>query len=268
MVEAVRTHPAPRGPHAMCMRWSELLFAHWPVDPDHLAARLPGGLRLETHGGVAWVGVVPFLMSAVRPAFLPPIPGTSRFPELNVRTYVRPAAPATEDQDRPGVYFFSLDAASRLAVRTARAIFHLAYRDADMRCARDEDGTVRFSSRRTERRFPPAELEATYRAAGTLEPVASGSFEDFLTGRWCLYSVDPRGGVHRGEIDHDPWRLGPAEATFARNDMLASHGIEPLRDEPVLHLAGPVDVRAWLIRRVPRREAAFGGAGSPVEVRG
>jgi hypothetical protein len=239
------------------MRWSELLFAHWPVDPDRLAARLPDGLRLETHGGVAWVGVVPFLMSGVRPAFMPPIPGTSRFPELNVRTYVRPASPASEEDDRPGVYFFSLDAANRLAVRAARTIFHLAYRDAEMTCRREADGRIHFTSRRTERRFPSAELAVRYRATAPAETVEGGSFDDFLTGRWCLYSVDGAGGLHRGEIDHEPWRLAPAEASFGRNDMLGAHGIEPLQDEPRLQVAGAVDVRAWIIRRVrTRREAA------------
>jgi uncharacterized protein YqjF (DUF2071 family) len=250
MDEAVRQYPVPGGPHVMHMRWSELLFAHWPVDPDALAAMLPAGLTVETWDGVAWVGVVPFLMSRVRPVMLPPVPGTSRFPELNVRTYVRPAAPASAEEDRPGVYFFSLDAANRLAVRAARTFFHLRYRDADMACGRDEDGWVQFRSRRTERRFPAAELTVRYRGREAMSPVRPDSHEDFLSTRYCLYAVDGAGGVHRGEIDHPPWRLAAAEAEFEGNTMLASHGIEPLRAEPLLHVADAVDVRAWLNRRV------------------
>ena len=50
----------------------------------------------------------------------PSLPWVSASPELNVRTYVRVA-------DKPGVYFFSLDAGNPLAVAAARALFHLPY---------------------------------------------------------------------------------------------------------------------------------------------
>jgi len=109
-----RKWPLPKHPWVMRMTWSQLLFAHWPVDPDAVAQVLPTGVTLDTRDGKAWIGIVPFLMSDVAFRFCPPIPGLSRFLELNVRTYV------TVD-GKPGVWFFSLDAASRIAVRAARA---------------------------------------------------------------------------------------------------------------------------------------------------
>jgi uncharacterized protein YqjF (DUF2071 family) len=94
----------------MCMTWRDLLFAHWPVPPEALLHRVPATLELDTFDGDAWLGVVPFLMDDVQLRWLPPLPGAGRFPELNVRTYVRSG-------DRAGVWFFSLDAASRLTER-------------------------------------------------------------------------------------------------------------------------------------------------------
>ncbi len=117
----------------MRMSWHDLLFAHAPVPVAALRAVVPAGLELDTFDGVAWLGVVPFRMTRVGPRVLPPLPGLHAFPELNVRTYV------TRD-GRPGVWFFSLDAANRLAVWTARRFFHLPYFHAAMTCRADGDG--------------------------------------------------------------------------------------------------------------------------------
>src|SRR5881394_3715955 len=126
----------------MFMRWHDLLFAHWPVEAARLREFVPPGLAIETFDGAAWLGVVPFRMSHVRARCLPPVPGLSAFPELNVRTYVR-----AEGDGCPGVWFFSLDAASRAAVRAARAVFGLAYMDARMSCRREGE-SVAYESRR------------------------------------------------------------------------------------------------------------------------
>src|SRR5437867_5100192 len=115
-----RPWPLPSRPWVTTMRWHDLLFLHWPVRPEIIRPLIPNGLELDTFDGAAWIGVVPFRMTGVRLRWLPPLPGISAFPELNVRTYVRV-------RDRPGVYFFSLDAGSRTAVAMARAWFHLPY---------------------------------------------------------------------------------------------------------------------------------------------
>jgi len=105
---------------AMFQRWENLLFAHWRVEPAAIASKIPRGLTLDLREGAAWVAVTPFVITRLRLRGLPPIPGASRFPELNVRTYVTAGA-------KPGVWFFSLDAGSRLAVFFARRLYHLAY---------------------------------------------------------------------------------------------------------------------------------------------
>ena len=142
---AHRPWPLPRGPWVGAMRWHDLLFAHWAVPADVVRPLIPRALELDTFDRRAWIGVVPFYMTGVRPRLLPPAPGLTRLPELNVRTYVRRRGSA---EPRPGVYFFSLDIVSRLATWTARALYKLPYFHADMTCRAGDDGWIDFTSRR------------------------------------------------------------------------------------------------------------------------
>lgn len=225
----------------MRMTWSELLFAHWPVDPERLAPLLPEGLTLDTRDGKAWVGVVPFLMSDVAPRGFPALPRISRFLELNVRTYV------VQDQ-KPGVWFFSLDAASRIAVRMARTLFHLPYMDATMSMARSDKAKVDYVSTRAHRGEPAAELDVSYQQTGKNFCAEPGTIEHWLTARYCLYSSDRTGRLYRGEIDHPPWILSQAQWQVRCNTMGLPLGLE-LTEAPHLLYAQPIAVRAWLLQR-------------------
>lgn len=219
----------------MHQRWHDLLFAHWRIPHETLRPLVPPELELDIFDGAAWLGIVPFWMSDVRFRALPPIPSASTFPELNVRTYVR----APRQPDKPGVYFFSLDAASVLAVLGARAGAGLPYYWAEMRAEVAADDEVRYRSFR--RQSPrPAELITRYRPTGPLLSSKS-HLELFLTERYCLYVVR-LGRVYRIEIHHLPWPLQPAEAQFKRNTMAAIHGIQLPDKPPLLHFAKCLDV--------------------------
>jgi uncharacterized protein YqjF (DUF2071 family) len=231
----------------MFMRWVDLLFMHWPVDPANLRPHVPPGLGLETFDGRAWLGVVPFVMTRTRPRGLPPMPGLSTFPELNVRTYVSHGA---GERRRPGIWFFSLDAASRLAVRGARATFHLPYFDARMSVDRGADGWLTYRSTRTHKNAPPAAFDARYRPTGPAVNAARGSFDYWLTERYCLYAADARGRLYRGDIHHGPWPLQPAEADVRTNTMAGQLRLRLPDVPPVLHFAQTQDVRAWWRVRV------------------
>ncbi|MEM6473999.1 MAG: DUF2071 domain-containing protein, partial [Planctomycetota bacterium] len=235
-----RTWPLPQQPWVMRMTWSELLFAHWRVDPDKLARQLPAGVTLDTHEGNAWVGVVPFLMTDVAPRFSPALPGLSRFLELNVRTYV-------SVNGKPGVWFFSLDAENKIAVRVARATFNLPYMDAEM-SMRENHREVSYSSRRTHRGEPAADFDATYRSIGESFEAEPGSLEHWLTARYCLYSVNRRGRVYRGEIDHPPWQLSKADYHPRANTMGKPLGFD-FDEAPHVLYAQPVAVKAWIVSR-------------------
>jgi uncharacterized protein YqjF (DUF2071 family) len=180
----------------MRMRWRELLFAHWVLDSEstrRLRAFVPRGLKLDLFEGACYVGAVPFLMENTGPRFVPPIPGLHAFPELNLRTYV-------VRENKPGVWFFSLDAGSKLAVRTARRFFHLPYFDAKFEV--ETNGAISYRAIRTHRGATPAAFDATYRPVGDIYRANAGSLDDWLTARYCLYSIP---------------RIGPATSIDAKS---------------------------------------------------
>ena len=230
-----RQWPHPGGPWTMRQTWSHLLFAHWRVPGDFMRDLVPEQFEIDTFDGSAWIAVVPFLMSGIRLRLLPPIPGVTSSLELNVRTYVRYGG-------RPGVYFFSLDAVNRLLVETARRWFSLPYFSAQMAMRRATH--VRYQSVRTHPGAPPAEFVSVYRPTGAPTESQPGSIEYFLTERYCLYTLNSRGQVVIGEIDHPTWPLQPAEAEFEDNSMTESLGI-PLDGAPLLHYADSIDVNLW-----------------------
>ncbi|TVQ29883.1 MAG: DUF2071 domain-containing protein [Phycisphaeraceae bacterium] len=239
----------PRGMPVMKMRWESLLFAHWRIDASLLRPLVPEALDIETYDGSAWIGVIPFTMSGVRASFLPPIPGTHSFHELNVRTYVRP--PGAPEHDA-GVWFFSLDAASRLAVRGARLTFGLPYYDAGMRLDRREN-EVRYTSRRTHRGAVDAEFEAVWTEGNPLPRTSPGSLEHFLTERYCLYALR-RGMLCRGRIVHEPWPLRSAEVSMWRSTMVKAIGVAEPDEFAQAHLlcADALRVEAMAPKRVKR----------------
>jgi uncharacterized protein len=227
---------APRG-WTMGQSWEDLLFAHWRVPLDELRPHVPPGLEVDQHDGTPWLGVTPFRLTNLRARGTLPIPRVSSFLELNVRTYVRAA------DGKPGIWFFSLDASSRLAVEAARRGYKLPYFHArmsanrrgewiDYECARIEEAGRVFSGR--------------YRPNGTAFNPSPDSLEWFLAERYCLYTTDERKRLLRAEIHHEPWTLQAADAEIE----LASISPLELRGDALCHFSRRQDVLIWPLQPV------------------
>lgn len=242
----------------MRMSWRSLLFAHWRIDAALLRALVPRGLTIDTWGGSAWIGVIPFTMTGVRATWMPPIPGTSSFHELNVRTYVHMSDGAGRPAI-PGVWFFSLDAASRLAVKVARRSFSLPYFNAKMSLRATAD-MVTYTAERTHKGASPADLSAVWAVGEPIPPSeppgeegrSEGSLEWFLTERYCLYTAPKSrpGTIMRGMIHHAPWALRRARLAKWNSSMVQALGLPEPDEEPALHAADPLSVVAWKPRTV------------------
>jgi len=213
----------PPGPWVMVQRWHDLLFAHWRCAATDLRRIIPAALDIDTFDGAAWIGVVPFYMSGVRFRGVPPIPTAHAFQEINVRTYV------TLD-GRPGVWFFSLDAESWLAVIGARLGIRLPYFRASMQMTR-RDGAIDYTTERWSIAGAPAAFAATYRGVGPASHAAPGSLDHFLTERYSLYASDGK-RIWRGDIIHPPWSLQSGEARIHQNSMIAAAGVRAPGHEP------------------------------------
>jgi uncharacterized protein YqjF (DUF2071 family) len=207
-----------------------------------LRALVPPVLPLDTFDGRCWVGIVPFHMSGLRARWTSPLPGFSRTPELNVRTYVTV-------NGKPGVYFFSLDIGLLSAVFAARSFYRLPYFYARFTLRVAENAVLHYESRR---RVPAnADFLGSYAPVHAIRYRAPGTLEHWLTERYCLYTTT-RNSVFRAEIHHRQWPLQDAEATIRTNTMADAAGIQLPDTAPLLHFAQRQDVLVWPLRRVGR----------------
>jgi uncharacterized protein len=241
-IDRLSVRARPQSSPIMHQQWGKLLFLHWPVPEGLLRPLVPEPLVIDTFDGVAWVGLTPFTMWGLRPAFAPPLPFVSESHELNVRTYVHL-------DGVPGVWFLSLDANNAAAVLGARLAFHLPYFKARMSLER-RNRTIRFASRRTSRRAAPAEFEATWTVGDALSRPEPGSLEFFLIERYCLYSARAE-RLYRVRIFHRPWPLHAARLDSYRSTMIEAQGLPSPAGEPLLHQQGePLEVSVWPPTRV------------------
>jgi uncharacterized protein YqjF (DUF2071 family) len=240
----------PAGLSVMRQRWRELLFLHWASDPAAIRPLIPDGLDLDLFEGQAYIGLVAFTMEGVRPVGLPPIRPLSNFHETNVRTYVHFGG-----RD-PGVWFFSLDAASRVAVRLARGLFHLPYRDAALFLEREAGARVDGSERGSilyagvRRRLGPLPASYLIRAAATgpAAPAVPGTLEHFLVERYYLY-CRRAGQFYRGQVHHAPYPLRRAAILSLDENLLAAAGLDRPSQPPLAHYAAGVDVEVFRLHR-------------------
>ena len=221
----------------MAQKWQDLLFAHWAVAPQVMRRLVPAKLELDTFDGHAWIGIVPFTMSGVRIRGTPALPWLSTFPELNVRTYVTA-------EGKPGVWFFSLDAANRVAVELARVWFHLPYFKARMN-ARSKSAGLEYFSRREDPLGGNEQLQASYTGKGAGFEAKRGTLEYFLLERYCLYAQRRNGELLRGEIHHPPWKLQDARVSFEVNTMTENLGLALSGKPDALHFSKLQEMIAW-----------------------
>ena len=180
---------------------------------------------MDTFGGKAYLGIVPFFMHNIRPRFLPAVPGISNFMELNLRTYVH------DRSGVPGVWFYSLDANQWLAVKIARRFFHLPYENARMRASRAPDGRIRYESLRTGDLANGTSCLFEYAAGAGIPPPLPDSLEFFLIERYRLYSSAPD-GLRRGAVSHQPYPLCRADVSAWDEQLLTLDGFRPVGRPP------------------------------------
>lgn len=221
----------------MYQQWRDLLFLHWEYPADVIQATLPEGLFVDTFGGKAYLGIVPFFMRNIRPRFLPALPRISNFMELNLRTYVY------DREGVPGVWFYSLDANQPLAVTVARRFFHLPYEHARMQSGRNANGAILYESVRTGVDGRTQRCLFEYAADARLPEPAADSLEFFLIERYQLFSRSAA-GLWRGAVSHKPYPLCRALLANWNEHLLTLNGFAPTQRHPDHVVMSPgVDVR-------------------------
>jgi len=233
----------PKGLKVMYHKWRDLSFLHFPIDAAELRSVVPEELEIDTFpdaNGVdkAWVGLVPFWMTGVRVPWLPAIPGLSTFPETNLRTYVH------RKGTNPGVWFFSLDAANRIACAAARKTYGLPYFWASMRVHRDAN-KINYESRR--RSSSEAFCKMTTLVGEEMGEARPGTLEFFLVERYLLFSKF-RGQIVTAQVHHKPYQLNRLSVLSYRQTICEADGVP---DRPMQHfLYSPgVDVEVYAVQK-------------------
>jgi uncharacterized protein YqjF (DUF2071 family) len=237
----------PDQPILLHQNWHHLLFLHWEVPAAELQALLPARLTLDTFEGKAYVGLIPFTLTGVRPILTPPLPWISAFHEINVRTYVH------LDGGHPGVWFFSLDASSGIAVAAARAAYKLPYFGAEIAFTEHPGSSpvLDFDSRRTDPRGPiPANAHLRYQPVeGPAAPAAPGTLEHFLMERYILYAEDEQRRLHRARVHHQPYPVQRVDLLTFEETLIWAAGIKRAEMPAYRHYAREVNVRVYPLEK-------------------
>jgi len=235
----------PAGAPQGFQRWHQLLFSHWEVPEQLLRPLVPKRLELDAFDGRYYVGVVAFTMQNVRPwRWAPGVPSATQFGEINLRTYVHLAG------GEPGVYFFSLDAASALVVWAARTFWGLPYFHADVKI---EAAPTRIEYRAL-RRQPRLEFSAQATLGRPLPVSSLDSLQYFLCERYQFYT-ERRGKLQRARVHHAPYELVAVEQATVDTTLLRAAGLPEVgllnQGEQVPHLFSPgVDVDVFALEDV------------------
>jgi hypothetical protein len=195
---------------------------------------VPPPLELDVREGTAWVGIVAFRIEALRYRRFPFSLG---FLETNVRTYITFGG-------EPAICFFSLDAASSLAVAGAHAFYGLPYHRARM-WARSEGSVMEYGHDRIRRE---ARFRVRVHVGASLGPGMPGTLEHFLVERYRFHVVR-RGRVWTTEVRHRPYPLRAAAIESLEETLLTASRIPPPRGSPLVHASEGVEVEILATRR-------------------
>ena len=230
-------------------RWSKLTFLHWRMDAATLQSQLPDCLQVQQFDGSAWLGIVPFSMERIRPWWSPPVPGISWFLETNVRTYV------VDERGAAGVWFFTLDCDSRIAVKLARTFWHLPYKSAflslELQRSHTPDSPTRIIYAGVRKESPVAEYELSLSLPSNVGVHAQPeTLEHFLVERYLLFAADSKGRLRTGRVHHSPYPLVTPTSIAGTQSLTSAIAGQELRISAADHVAfcAGVDVRVSPLR--------------------
>jgi len=221
-----RPFPIPEKNWKYYQEWHNVIFAHWKVNENSLKKLVPAGLNLELFNGEAWISLVAFTLKKLRLHYLPSFPDFSHFHEINMRTYV-------VRNNKPGIYFLSLEAQKTFSALLARLMIGLNYYKSDI--------SHRPDFHEAENRKHLFYLKSRYNKGTDIS--AKTDLDRWLTDRFTLYH-ELSGEIFSRDIHHRDWPLKTLNIeTFEINyrfmELLISKGAD------LYHYSDGVQVPTW-----------------------
>ncbi|HEX9793571.1 MAG TPA: DUF2071 domain-containing protein [Planctomycetota bacterium] len=205
-------------------QWLDLVMLSWAVDPDLLEPLVPRGTELDAFEGRTVASVVGLRFEDVRVRGLA-IPFHRRFPELNLRFYVRREVGG---ERRRGVVFVKELVPLRAVAWLARLAYGERYFRLPMRATGSLPqadakpralGTLRYAWRR-QGRWESLQAEV----AGAAALPAGESEAAFITEHYWGYARQRDGGTLEYEVEHPRWQVWDAHAVHFDADAGALYG--------------------------------------------
>lgn len=222
--------------------WSNVLFTHWPISAELLRPHIPRSLEIDTFDGTAWLSVVVFVMEGIYLRGLSALSVTPKFAEVNVRTYV-------QRNGKPGVYFMSLDVGDLASLMIAKRWYRLPYKAAQI-SSNKEGQTFFCQSQRKGQAKVPIGFHANYIPLAEVYISKKGTFDHWLTERYCFFSTDKRANIYCGEIHHQPWPLQKVDTEICRNSLFTPFQFDLSDEKTIAHFSKGLDSFFWNIKRL------------------
>lgn len=223
---AHRPWELPNGNWKYYQEWDDSLFAHWQVDLKELERFVPKALTIDTFEGKPWVSLVAFTLKNLRPKNLPPFPPLSNFYEINIRTYVK-------FNNKPGIYFLSIESGKWLSAQFTRAIMELPYRYSHIK---RHTGVYQSVNKKYK-----DSLHLTYQIGQ--RKTQKTALEKWLTERYTLFQ-ESKNAINAFDIHHVEWPL--KNITFTEFQMDYPRFNNLINNKPPLvHYSNGVQVLTW-----------------------
>jgi len=225
-----RPWPLPKRQWSYYQEWNNALFLHWKIPTKELMKLIPKEISVDTFNGESWISLVAFKMERIRPRNLPSVSMISDFYEINIRTYV------TKD-DKPGVYFLSIEAEKEISCFIAKLLSGLPYTKTSMQFQSNGNSPMYYSIN-TNKGF---QLKANFTIGESIRD--KSVLDNWLTERYCLY-LEKDQKVFRYETHHKPWDLNVVKISKLKTNYRI--GNISLNEKPALtHFSTGVKVVAW-----------------------
>lgn len=237
-----RPFPLPSKNWIMRQKWRNVLFLHWPIPVEKLRPHIPSSLQIDTFNGSAWLGIILFVLEGIFPFEIPSISLTPKFPEINVRTYVK-------YDGKPGIYFLSIDVMNWASLKIAKNWYHLPYHSSQIFFQKEEQKFHCHSIRKGNENTPIS-FKGKYAPVSEVYFPKEGTLDHWLIERYCLYSSNNGINIYCGDIHHRPWPLQKAKIELVKNTLFTPFHFDLFEEKPIAHFSIGVDSLIWNIKKI------------------